>query len=509
MEQSDEELARLLQSQEYDAAQGSSSSTPIDISNNIEFFDNNDSLALQTDAPFKDLHGLFLAFNDLYFESKLSACEVRWSPRMTVCAGLCVYQSTAQYCSIRLSEPLLKFRPESDYIDTLLHEMIHAYLFVTQAIQDHDGHGSDFQLHMNRINKAAGTTITIYHTFHDEVRYYKTHVWKCNGPCQHRPPYYGIVKRSMNRPPQPADRWYAEHQESCGGTYTKISEPEPTPKKKQTKKATTTKDTTAAKPTESKPKPKPRTMLDNFLVPQSKPGTAPSSSLSSPSNSGSLSSPATPKPTSSSPSILILEDQLKETSLRSDVQGKSIAAEKGRHEIKQELSSEPLGGNHYNSPREAAAAAALARFESHLASHSHNQPNSPSTSSSLPPITPIPAATPTMTVQTKRKQSGRALLVDSDDDSDSWKKLKSGNKYKDEIEDEDDVIFVAATFQPPSQTSRTEMDKKLTMIDRHQPQDKDVAGMVACPVCSHQVEEATINDHVDLCIWRMSGGGDA
>lgn len=52
---------------------------------------------------------------------------------------------------------------------------------------------------MNRINKIAGTTITIYHTFHDEVRYYKTHVWRCDGPCQHRPPYYGIVKRSMNR----------------------------------------------------------------------------------------------------------------------------------------------------------------------------------------------------------------------------------------------------------------------------------------------------------------------
>lgn len=85
MEQSDEELARLLQSQEYDdAAQGSFSSTPIAISSGIDFTDNNDSLAFQTDAPFKDLHGLFLAFNDLYFDSKLSACEVRWSPRMTV-----------------------------------------------------------------------------------------------------------------------------------------------------------------------------------------------------------------------------------------------------------------------------------------------------------------------------------------------------------------------------------------------------------------------------------------
>ncbi|KAF9937116.1 hypothetical protein BGZ65_001779 [Modicella reniformis] len=32
--------------------------------------------------------------------------------------------------------------------------------------------------------------------------------------------------------------------------------------------------------------------------------------------------------------------------------------------------------------------------------------------------------------------------------------------------------------------------------------------LVQCPVCSKQVEEATINDHVDLCIWRASGDAD-
>ncbi len=31
--------------------------------------------------------------------------------------------------------------------------MIHAYLFVTQRIRDHDGHGPEFQKHMDRINK--------------------------------------------------------------------------------------------------------------------------------------------------------------------------------------------------------------------------------------------------------------------------------------------------------------------------------------------------------------------
>ena len=35
-----------------------------------------------------------------------------------------------------------------------------------------------------------------------------------------------MVKRSMNRAPGPYDRWFAEHQANCGGTYTKVKEPE-------------------------------------------------------------------------------------------------------------------------------------------------------------------------------------------------------------------------------------------------------------------------------------------
>ena len=46
------------------------------------------------------------------------------------------------------------------------------------------------------------------------------------GPCQNQKPFFGIVRRSMNRPPQPADRWWADHQKSCGGTYTKIAGPD-------------------------------------------------------------------------------------------------------------------------------------------------------------------------------------------------------------------------------------------------------------------------------------------
>lgn len=51
--------------------------------------------------PTPDLHALFLQYNDRFFAGKLSSCEVKWSPRMTLCAGLCSYQKRARYCSIR------------------------------------------------------------------------------------------------------------------------------------------------------------------------------------------------------------------------------------------------------------------------------------------------------------------------------------------------------------------------------------------------------------------------
>ncbi|GFU29615.1 hypothetical protein NPIL_592711, partial [Nephila pilipes] len=40
------------------------------------------------------------------------------------------------------------------------HEMIHAYLFVTENNKDHDAHGPQFLSHMHRINMAAGTKIS-------------------------------------------------------------------------------------------------------------------------------------------------------------------------------------------------------------------------------------------------------------------------------------------------------------------------------------------------------------
>ncbi|CAN6465619.1 unnamed protein product [Victoria cruziana] len=87
--------------------------------------------------PHPDIHELFCYYNALYFEDTLDACLVTWSSgRMTLCAGICHYMGGGS-CEICLSEPLLKFRSSIDLKNTLLHEMIHAYLFVKYKNGDH------------------------------------------------------------------------------------------------------------------------------------------------------------------------------------------------------------------------------------------------------------------------------------------------------------------------------------------------------------------------------------
>ncbi|PAV61185.1 hypothetical protein WR25_06825 [Diploscapter pachys] len=168
--------------------------------------------------PTPDVHALFKEFDRRFFNERLiNQCYLTWSPRMTTCAGICKYEGTNHYgmCTISLSKPLLTLRPRSDLVETLLHEMIHAYLFITEGCRNRDGadgHGPRFQEHMYRINRTANTNITIYHSFHQEVAHYKRHVWRCNGPCRARAPYFGFVRRATNRAPGRNDPWFASHQ---------------------------------------------------------------------------------------------------------------------------------------------------------------------------------------------------------------------------------------------------------------------------------------------------------
>jgi hypothetical protein len=142
---------------------------------------------------------------------------------------------------LKLSEPLLKYRPRSDMLNTLLHESIHAYFFVTTHfahVRDPTGgHGPGFQLLASAINDHGGYNINEFHEFHDEVDSYRTHIWQCDGPCRDRPPHFGLVKRTMNRPPGKSDIWWEKHGAECGGSYTKIAEPEITKKQLQSMSA--------------------------------------------------------------------------------------------------------------------------------------------------------------------------------------------------------------------------------------------------------------------------------
>uniref|UniRef100_A0A1D1ZPK1 SprT-like domain-containing protein n=1 Tax=Auxenochlorella protothecoides TaxID=3075 RepID=A0A1D1ZPK1_AUXPR len=191
--------------------------------------------------PTVDIHAMFLHYNNLYFEDSLGACSVEWSSkRMTSCGGVCEFRGGG--CTIKLSEPLLKFRPVADIKAVLLHEMIHAHNFLVGSKDDgRDGHGSVFQAHMRRINACRdpdplrpleGYNITIRHSMLDEVAYYQNHHWSCPR-CGH------LVRRAMNRPPQEADCWrragpacadprcgWHVHLRHCGGTYVKVKEPE-------------------------------------------------------------------------------------------------------------------------------------------------------------------------------------------------------------------------------------------------------------------------------------------
>ncbi|KAI0566731.1 SprT-like protein [Gracilaria domingensis] len=179
--------------------------------------------------PCPDVHALFLEYNRKHFENRITHTYVEYSRRMTACAGTCTFMRTG--CRIGLSEPLLKLRPVSDLKSTLLHEMIHAFLFLTQGYKRDgpDGHGPIFMRHAHRINRTEpGVEITPYHTFHAEVDAYRAHHWRCD-KCGR------LIKRAMNRAPAPTDAWWPAHARKCRGTFVKIAGPPP--KKPKSKRA--------------------------------------------------------------------------------------------------------------------------------------------------------------------------------------------------------------------------------------------------------------------------------
>lgn len=105
--------------------------------------------------PRPDINELFYHYNSLYFNDAIVPCVVNWAhSHIARCPGMCDCTEEG-ICEIRLSEPLLKFRSNADVKNTLLHEMIHAYLYFSSNLTDHSYHGPGFRAVMNAINKSS------------------------------------------------------------------------------------------------------------------------------------------------------------------------------------------------------------------------------------------------------------------------------------------------------------------------------------------------------------------
>ncbi|XP_008148081.2 DNA-dependent metalloprotease SPRTN isoform X1 [Eptesicus fuscus] len=427
--------------------------------------------------PTPDLQALFVQFNDRFFWGQLEAVEVKWSKRMTLCAGVCTYEGKGGMCSVRLSEPLLKLRPRKDLVETLLHEMIHAYLFVTNNDKDREGHGPEFCKHMHRINRLTGANITVYHTFHDEVDEYRRHWWRCDGPCQFRQPYHGYVKRATNRAPSAHDHWWAEHQNTCGGTFIKVKEPENYAKKG--------KGRTKLAAAERKDK-------TNGVVPFSGRGHV----LGETNNL--LSSGKFPTP--------------RAVSKTQDPLGQDHSASAGRRKSKTGVQLEQNGSRKktvspvLNASRQNVVSNYFPRASAANQKAFRSVSGSPTKSAAVGDTSKSSASSGSQ----RRTSSSKAALRNSlkavestpgaASQDRSWAETEPPGKQR-RLEDKTvfDKFFIKKE-KVPSGGGDPKCGSRPAAAAQHSGRSASQSRAVACPVCQNQVPESQINEHLDLCL---------
>ncbi|KAL0921570.1 hypothetical protein M5K25_008655 [Dendrobium thyrsiflorum] len=146
-----------------------------------------------------DIQKLFRHYNALYFDDALGACIVTWAPRMRRSIGICRYIE-AGHCEIHMSKSLLKLRSSSDLKNSLLHEMVHAFVWIKQNNKSRR-HDNYFWAIANEINSSrkdddqrpcSGYNISDQHMFPDEAETSTVHHWMCKS-CGH------VIKRDSDR----------------------------------------------------------------------------------------------------------------------------------------------------------------------------------------------------------------------------------------------------------------------------------------------------------------------
>ncbi|KAL6846592.1 hypothetical protein ACP4OV_024040 [Aristida adscensionis] len=198
--------------------------------------------------PIPDLQELFRHYDALYFRGALAAAgfAVQWSSAVsnrrvlnTSSFGSCTFLKPSN--TITLSESMLRHDSPADLKNALLHEMIHAILYLKHQMKSCCTHGPKFRAWMDAINSCSiedhqrphnGYTITTRHDFGpEEPHSIRGFQWECKS-CG------DTLVRATNQG-RPSDdlcienvkeetcgnmlcRWH-NHKETCDGSYEKIS----------------------------------------------------------------------------------------------------------------------------------------------------------------------------------------------------------------------------------------------------------------------------------------------
>ena len=154
------------------------------------------------------LYSMFKEYNALCFDNEIKGFTVIWGARMYSVSGLTQFDE--RY--IKISACIHESLPERETRRTLLHEMIHAWLFcVGKPLSVCLGHGQAFRRKMKLVNQKVGFDIGVDHLMALETPSLNDrYEWQCQH-CGHvarirvfrklPDPFYG------RHPPCPAQRW--------------------------------------------------------------------------------------------------------------------------------------------------------------------------------------------------------------------------------------------------------------------------------------------------------------
>jgi len=145
--------------------------------------------------PKPCINELFRRYDKRFFDGLLRGndVDVGWSYQMKRSAGITYADRGDRPVIIRLCRRLLFRAPRRDLVETLLHEMIHAWMFIHGVEEDNGGHGRVFHKKMDELNRETGLNIAVGHNLpdydpnDDMNRFEKTRQKKWHKTCDYLP----------------------------------------------------------------------------------------------------------------------------------------------------------------------------------------------------------------------------------------------------------------------------------------------------------------------------------